>query len=48
MTEVLSELQDRTFEQATAATARTHPPERRLPAVAGSVRARNLKTPATA
>lgn len=86
MTEVLSELQDRTFEQATAATARTYPPERRLtaeqltsyltrreyavvgttrpdgrphasmsmyirsgtafwlPAVAGSVRARNLKT----
>jgi nitroimidazol reductase NimA-like FMN-containing flavoprotein (pyridoxamine 5'-phosphate oxidase superfamily) len=86
MTEVLSELQDRTFERATAATARTYPPERRLtseqltsylgrreyavigttrpdgrphasmsmyirrggafwlPAVAGSVRARNLRT----
>jgi general stress protein 26 len=86
MTEVLSELQDRTFAQATAATARTYPPERRLtaeqltsylnrreygvvgttrpdgrphasmsmyirsgtafwlPAVAGSVRARNLTT----
>ncbi|WP_350277129.1 pyridoxamine 5'-phosphate oxidase family protein [Kribbella sp. HUAS MG21] len=86
MTEVLSELQDRTFAGATAATARTYPPERRLtgeqltsylgrreyavigttrpdgrphasmsmyirrggafwlPAVAGSVRARNLRT----
>jgi nitroimidazol reductase NimA-like FMN-containing flavoprotein (pyridoxamine 5'-phosphate oxidase superfamily) len=86
MTEVLSELQDRTFAGATAATARTYPPERRLtgeqltsylgrreyavigttrpdgrphasmsmyirsggafwlPAVSGSVRARNLRT----
>jgi general stress protein 26 len=86
MSEVLAELQDRTFERATAATARTYPPERRLtaeqltsylgrreyavigttrpdgrphasmsmyvrgggafwlPAVAGSVRARNLRT----
>lgn len=86
MAEVLAELQDRTFERATAATARTYPPERRLtaeqltsylgrreyavvgttrpdgrphasmsmyvrggstfwlPAVAGSVRARNLRT----
>jgi len=32
MTEVLAELQDRTFEHATAATASTYPPERRLTA----------------
>ena len=86
MTEVLAELQDRTFQNATAATASTYPPERRLtaeqltsylgrreyavvgtsrpdgrphasmsmyirsgsafwlPAVAGSIRARNLRT----
>lgn len=86
MTDGLAELQDRTFDGATAATARTYPPERRLtaqqlttylsrreyavvgtarpdgrphasmsmyirsgssfwlPAVAGSIRARNLRT----
>ena len=32
MTEVLAELQDRTIERATAATASTYPPERRLTA----------------
>jgi general stress protein 26 len=32
MTEVLAELQDRTFDHATAATASTYPPERRLTA----------------
>jgi len=32
MTEVLAELQDRTFQHATAATASTYPPERRLTA----------------
>lgn len=86
MAEVLAELQDRTFDRATAATARSYPPERRLtaeqltsylnrreyavvgttrpdgrphasmsmyirsgssfwlPALAGSIRARNLRT----
>jgi len=32
MTDALAELQDRTFDRATAATARTYPPERRLTA----------------